>query len=80
MILGRRVHLLAGERARAPKVEPPAPSPDYLARGKAWARIYLMRDGTVVAEGKRGAAVLNGALADQVQAVLRNVGVREAGR
>lgn len=72
--LTRRVHRLG---AGTSTEELPGQKRDHLEAGTAFARAYLMRDGTVVVEGKRGAVTLEGPLADEVQHAFRLAGVRE---
>ncbi|MBL0142612.1 MAG: hypothetical protein IPP91_11065 [Betaproteobacteria bacterium] len=74
----RTVRLLSVKGRFRPREAPPTGDP--LDDGAAWARAYLMRDGTVMVEGRRGAAVLDGELGAQVQGVFRIAGIRERPR
>lgn len=68
--------------SRTHRISPPAkrkhePAPDYLARGLAWARVHLLRDGRVVIDGKRGGVTLDEDHGKQLAAMLNLMGVRE---
>lgn len=69
-----RVHRIAPHDNRPRKHEP---APDYLADGRAWARVQLLHDGRVVIDGKRGGLTLDDEHGREVIALLSRMGVRE---
>lgn len=71
MPTARLVCLMPGGRKRAPQ------SVDSFNFCDAWARATLMRDGRVVVEGMRGHVQLDADHGADVQAMFRNLGVKE---
>lgn len=68
-----RVHRIEPRDNRPPRHEP---APDYLADGRAWARVQLLNDGRVVIDGKRGGVTLDDEHGAEVVAVLKRLGVK----
>ena len=77
MPLTKRVHRIGRQERRE---EIAAAVPDHMAAGEAWARLSLLLDGTVVAEGRRGRVTLTGELAETIQRTARNLGIKERAR
>jgi len=69
-----RVHRISPPDFRRRKHEQ---APDYLASGRAWARVQLLYDGRVVIDGKRGGVTLDEDHGKQLAAMLNLMGVRE---
>ena len=75
----RLVPLMTGRIRRGPR-QAQSTAADSFTFGDAWARATLMRDGRVVVEGMRGHVQLDADHGASVQALFRNLGVKEKRR